>query len=205
MYIKKLSLLFIHIPKTAGQSITEALLNYENKSFDVWAIDQRNLDPNYGPPQKPHMTIDEYEKFTDIDLNNTKIFTVVRNPLDRLWSEYNFAHYCNMDWNQFLIRVINDEFIDNYQMGADNKRHILPQSDFINDKYKVRILRFEHLKNDWHKMLRDWNLPNIELPHRNKNEINTHFKYYEMFTNNQKKSIIDLYADDFKNFGYIND
>lgn len=87
--------LFVHIPKTGGTSVRIALeANYENS----WL---RN------PSRIHHDTIQELKQYNRID-QNTKVFTIVRNPYSRAVSYYfHFMNHSNiqLSFEQFLLMV----------------------------------------------------------------------------------------------------
>ena len=87
-------LVFLHIPKTAGTSIEQALGLYgpwdqENqvtgfgliRSRDLLA---RNLSSNF----LQHLTLPELEKLFPEALEGAELFTVVRDPWSRLLSSF---------------------------------------------------------------------------------------------------------------------
>ena len=83
MYSRKQKIIFIHIPRTAGTSIAWALKEYSD-DFQ-YPIDERNN-------LTQHWTYDEYKnelkKKYNEDINDYFVFTIVRNPWDRLISHF---------------------------------------------------------------------------------------------------------------------
>ena len=201
MYCQKYNLLFIHIPKTGGQSITQYFLSFsgipwkDRKRFYIFPQGNREL----GPPQTAHFTIDEYYKndFLSDDVIDRAIkFSVVRNPWDRIWSEYNFswAHLCS--WDDFFFHFPNYIY-DDYQSGQDLLRHIKPQVEFLNDD--VQILKFENLASDFSALCLNHDLPNVQLPMMNNSGV---CDYFDMYNSEKIKIVGDFYAEDIDAFNY---
>jgi hypothetical protein len=114
--------LFVHVPKTAGVSVLQALYG------------------NYG---MGHMSIREYEEVLRPSyLYNAFCFTVVRNPWDRLHSAYHFlkkggwpgtrdAEYAEMLRNCRSF----EHFVLDYLGREDIRKvdHFRPATDFLTD------------------------------------------------------------------------
>ena len=194
-------LLFVHIPKCAGTSIEKTLNMYQPY------LTPANTDIMFGVTNDnivlQSLCLEYYEKFIEKKLiDECKIFTVVRNPYDRILSDYTWF---NRGFNSILNFIIfikkilsttNKEKIMNFN-GKYLLNHILPQNEYINNtKYDVKILKFESLNEDFSKLF-----PNKNLCHVNKT---SHLHYLEFFKDKPKciKLINEIYDDDFKYFGY---
>ena len=71
--------IFIHIPKTAGRSITNAL----SSKYDIELIPNNDTETdNY------HSTIHHAKQL--VDTSKYHVFSIVRNPYDRVCSYFNF-------------------------------------------------------------------------------------------------------------------
>ena len=201
MYSKKFNLLFIHIPKTAGQSITKHFLDLEGIAWEDlhrYHVFQHD-NPEHGPPQSAHFTLQEYYQndfLSDEIIDNAIKFAIVRNPFDRLWSEYNYywAHLCS--WDHFF-ELFPKWMFDDHETGRDALRHIKPQNEFIDDR--VEVLRFENLKSDFYSFCVKHNLPNRELPMINISGVD---KFINKYDNKKIKAVQDYYAKDIEQFGY---
>ncbi len=202
MYSGRFNLLFIHIPKTAGQSIAKHFMQIEGIPWEHRRdyLMFPNGDPRHGPPQVAHFTLEEYY-MTDLipnDVIDRAIkFTVIRNPWARLWSEYNYhwAHICS--WDRFFD-YFPDMIFDDHKTGRDALRHIKPQNEFLAEG--IEILRFERLTEDFAAFCRRHNLPNRGLP--TENGSGKSGAYREMFDGAKADAVFDFYHEDIKRFGY---
>ena len=90
-YYREQNWLFIHIPKTAGTSISQALFGSD-----------------FG-----HCTVDHYEIFSPKRFHNYFKFAFVRNPWDRFLSAYKFLNKGGMysvdkNWADIHFSEFND-------------------------------------------------------------------------------------------------
>lgn len=188
-YFKDLNLLFIHIPRTGGTSL------------DTYFADKCNVILNedilFGGSLNHCKLKDLYNNF-NIDFNNIKIITVVRNPYDRIISDLFFYKLINTNMNS--NEVYNNVY--NFLKTDENKyaNHKLPQylyllnNNIIDDK--IIIMKTETLKEDMIK--------NGYIDFNNK--VNVTFKDkidYMTLLNKQSIELINTYyAKDFEYFNY---
>lgn len=96
------NVLFIHIPKTGGTSVEHYLsekyslpLNHKN----LYGIIQNNEYININSSLQ-HLSFKEIiknKKYFNLDLKNLKIFTIVRNPYDRIISQLFFDGFLKIN------------------------------------------------------------------------------------------------------------
>jgi hypothetical protein len=198
-YNLKNKLFFIHIPKTAGSSIETVLGMKEDSCF--YSTD-RFKDVFKTSPQ--HLT------YTQIaSIFNTRMFdffTVVRNPYDRLVSEYKYIlSGKNIYWEPYKIQDF-DLFVETvFNLPAscifdlfDN--HFASQSSYLTEaEANIKIFKYENLEK-----LRLWlsskTGSDVKLPHE-KNSKKMHYSFYYKY----KRTIdmvSELYSEDLKNFNY---
>lgn len=84
MIIIEKKIIFIHPGKSGGTTIEKHLNNF----FEYQNIGKRNLSEN-NQYKRTHASLSEISLF--IDINDYFKFTIVRNPISRLWSLYNFS------------------------------------------------------------------------------------------------------------------
>lgn len=191
-------LLFIHIPKCAGTSIAKSLNIYDD-----------NFPPNMNVLYGIHdnivlqsLCLEYYDKYINDDIKLYNIFTCVRNPYERVLSDYMWANrgFSNiLDFCKFIKKTVQTK--DKYEfMKYDHKyyiNHILPQYEYINNTdLNVTVLHLENINEEFNNLF-----PNISLCHENKTN---HIDYKLFFKNKHKciEIINDVYKIDFEKFGY---
>lgn len=165
---------FIHIPKTAGQSIEHVFL--ENAGLDWESREPMLLRENtcsrVGPPRLSHLLGSEYVKYRYLSqelFDNYFKFAIVRDPWARTASFYHYMGYANkMSFKKF-VRLLPAE------MESNKRWFIRPQADYVYSKNGELLVdyvgRFEALQNSLDVVLGRLNIPLQHLPHINK--INT--------------------------------
>ena len=94
-----------------------------------------------------------------------KIFTVVRDPYERFWSELAYRRLPPPNRFPFSMRVSARTLAflaeKRYSILRDLNCHMRPQSDFIDgqSRDRVEILRFENLEKDFTALRLKWHLP----------------------------------------------
>jgi len=213
--------LFIHIPKVAGQSIEtvfleRAGLNWQQRGSMLL---KPNNNPNLGPPRLAHLTAQEYVKLGYVsanEFNNMFSFTFVRNPWERLASEYCYRKY-PFSFKDFLFNHFPQAADDDYQQGLDLYRHILPQTDFVYDQQNKLLVdfvgRFECLDKDFAEVTKLITGKNLALPHNNKTSVNKIQKllqlarqkktdYRDLYDQESQAWVAKLYQRDIELLGY---
>lgn len=196
--------LYIHIPKTGGSSIERAFADVGYRT--------RYRDGRVGPtswnsirrctPQ--HMHREMLEMILRVDQFDG-VFTVVRDPLARIRSEYLWRHRHDdfgvdgrsvEKWTaRTLRRYGKDPFI------FDN--HIRPQVDFLLDR--ALVFRFEDGLDAMAATLnKKWKLglPE-ELPRLREGATATKYSSRDVeVTDRTRRLVTDFYRDDYERFGY---
>jgi len=134
------SILFIHIPKSAGSSVER--IGAEAGWSESFSIRGKSLrDIFYFKASLQHLHAEALSKLFYFDRFDS-IFTIVRNPFSRFKSEYYWQRsqlITNLgvdDWvRDTLARYENDNHI------YDN--HIRPQVDFIPDCQGLEVFKLE--------------------------------------------------------------
>jgi hypothetical protein len=169
MISNKHKCLFIHIPKTAGQSVERIFLSlngldWENRSS---LLLKKNTSIVNAPPRLSHLTAAQYvslEFLSPTDFMEYYKFSVVRNPWDRVVSIYKYLQY-----NRFMGF---EQFIDQLpRLRKVNPMFFMDQWDYLYVDGQIavnRICRFENLQNDFDKVMDDLGIPRLTLPHTNK-------------------------------------
>jgi hypothetical protein len=182
----KKDFVFIHIPKTAGTSITKII----------------------GEPFQKHNTAKVViDTIGRKQWENAYKFSVVRNPWDKVHSWYKFR--VMHDQSKMKSRPISfkDWVACTYGEPKDpyyyyRAREFMPQVEWWKNENDViemdRIIRFENLAEEFNEVA---NIVGIEskLPHINKTESTNYRDHYDEET---KKIIEDWFREDIEMFGY---
>lgn len=177
------AVLFVHIPKTAGSSISKIL---NEKNLDNWKREwPRHHDPY------------SYLKEANLIDDSVFSFAVVRNPYTRTYSCYKQYNKTNQTDISF------SEYLNNIKQGKISPisplLHI-PQSFYVIDQDIIqvdRIYKFENLKEleeelEW--TLGFYNVGNYVVE-----------SYIEDYTDEAIDMVQDFYSSDFINFAYSKD
>ncbi len=160
--------LFVHVPKTAGMSIEHFFLARLGLTWAQRAplLLKGNDDPARGPPRLEHLGAAEYVRLGYVSraqFDTYFKFAFVRNPWDRLVSEYKYRGYpVKVDFKTYLFkRFPAPGWTDLYC-------HVVPQYDFLHDE-SGRLLvdfvgRYERLQEDFDRVCVRLGIPPEPLP-----------------------------------------
>lgn len=223
--------IFIHIPKVAGTSIISVFADPDPVGLPTQAFP---FDPDgagkFDPPP-PHLRAGDYVKYglvTREQFDAYFKFAFVRNPWDRLVSEYKYRlHPHRYDFKTFLFHHFpRPSWTDRYC-------HVLPQYDFLYDQDGRCLVdfvgRFENLQQDFDEVCRRLGIPPRPIPHDNpsqsilkrrrenglcdtvkafvsvltpKSRRNTFLHYRDYYDDESRVFVGELYKMDIKEFGY---
>ena len=199
-YYKQKNLLFIHIPKTGGTIIENQIKNIYKQSL-YSGYSNSLLNSPYNKKSLQHQFYTTIYKFKDklnINFDNIKIFSIVRNPYDRTISDLFWLKLIKKD---FTAEQVYNTIKNNYLDRDDLDNHNKPQYKFITDENSeliknIKIFKTEtlnKLNNELNKFL-GFNI-NIK-----QNDVN---KDYSRYLNENSISLInDFYKKDFQLFNY---
>jgi hypothetical protein len=177
---------FIHITKCAGTSIENAakekgiLWGRFHQEYKFW-----------------HQV---FPKVKDTVINKYDWFTVVRNPYDRILSEYHCKwggigsknpHHTKQQMNAYLIRKINRR-----KASGD---HYTEQYLYLHPTVPIHILKFENLATEFDALMSHYNIQGITLTRENSS---TKFFTVSDFSPELIALINRVYDKDFEIFGY---
>lgn len=180
--------IFIHVSKTGGTSIEHAL----NPNVSLDYSDNSNTTGNTAFKDK-HWSALKYKRECPKEYESYFKFAFVRNPWDRLVSNYKWLVYIGKEQLDFKDWIINPTWGFNAylysRMLCDNNGNKMV--DFIG--------KFENLQEDFNTVCEKIGIPCQQLPHKNK----TDHKHYTKYYNNETRQIVaERYAKDIKCFGY---
>lgn len=187
-------ILFIHIPKTGGTSISEWLRTLGKMRMH-----------GYTPALRTHAQHLTYSDFVDLLGRDyfTYAFAVVRNPYDRLYSEYKMrcalnkkdGLFDNPKFDTWVQTQLSNTEKNRYHLDS----HLRPQSDFLGEK--LNIFRFEDgVGQIMEAVSRALDLePPTTIPHRVRSERTESGPILESST---LLRVNEFYRNDFQRLGY---
>jgi hypothetical protein len=190
MISHKYGYIFVHVPKCGGTS-------FEKFLFEIEGVSRPDYLGNLSKENKRKYFLDHrknqvhcFHSEIDITLREEYFsFSIVRNPFDRVVSEYTWdPQFKNISFLDFL--------------NMQNKwqpRHKNAQVDFM-DKHLNFIGRFENLQDDFNTICDKIGIPQRELPHKNKGK---HKHYTEYYDDETREIVAEKYAKDLECFGYV--
>lgn len=185
--------IFIHVPKTGGNSIKQAFNMTGHFHSPVSKLGDWGISPE---------TQTKYTKLA-----------FVRNPWDRLVSCYEYFRSGGMQ-NKHDLHIKN-----NYINGHDTfesfvlkspllngnvewweRMHFEPQAYYI-DRPVDYIGKFENIENDFKEFRKRINAPCVNLPHINKTPSDRK-KYIEYYNTHTVDHVYKLYEKDINTYNY---
>jgi len=193
MISHKLKFIFIHIPKTSGNSLSLFLKDF---------IDNKVLQKSSNMGEKQgisilcekkkecikHVDIKYYENTYGEKINDYFKFTIVRNPYDRMLSFYFFSKGKNnqkFKRNQYINFIKkNESFQYKY---IDNTFYIIHFENLINELKNIECFK---------KIVDFNNYPTLNASSNSKRNYN------EIYDKELKDLVFNKYKKDFELFGY---
>jgi hypothetical protein len=222
--------LFVHIPKTAGMSVEQVFLDLMGLTWKSRAslLLGRNDDPRLGQPKLEHLKAGEYvsgEHLTAGQFGSYFKFSFVRNPWDRIVSEYKYRGYpVRVDFKTYLFEHLPAPG------WTDMYCHIIPQYDFLHDESGKLLVdfvgRYETLQADFDTVRARLGIPATALPWVNRSlewrrltsfrelrrqlrralwsleRKHTFAHYTEYYDDESREFVTRLYRKDIETFGY---
>jgi len=190
--------LFVHIQKTAGNSIQSSLRDYSEDQLVPLRKEQDGIErfglrnPNYNI--KKHSTLAEYrDALGNAQFGNLYKFTCVRNPWDRMVSYYFTPTQSpeTWDWKKFRKMIFKAVSVADY-LRLDN----CEQDPFANVDY---IMRFENLADDFRTVCGTLGISPATLPQYNRSNRKHYSKYYD---DELRELVHTRFAEEIERFGY---
>jgi len=190
--------LFVHIPKTAGNSIQSVLRDYSEDELVALRGEQDGVErfglrnPKY--KVKKHSTLAEYRAaLGDAEFGRLYKFICVRNPWDRMVSYYFTPTQKAEVRNRKKFRKI----ISSALSVADYLRLDQGEEDpFGNVDY---IMRFENLADDFRTVCAALDISPMKLPQYNRSDREHYSKYYD---DDLRELVRVRFAAEIERFGY---
>ncbi|NQS99523.1 MAG: sulfotransferase family 2 domain-containing protein, partial [Candidatus Omnitrophica bacterium] len=185
--------LFIHVPKTGGNSIQNILRDYSEDDIVVLYKHQDGFERfevrNSKYNIKKHSTISHYKSVLDFDIYRSLFkFATIRNPWDMMISFYFSPHRGVTEWDRdnFLALmntvpnlrkfICEESLIDRVlkKLGAQKytvKKQLDADIDFV--------MKFERIEQDFKVICEKLDIPHSPLPKRNASTRTHYSKYYD--------------------------
>lgn len=211
MLLKNNKIIFLHIGKCAGTSIEQHLLNkYTDIVFKQLKVTEPNYEYMFGYEPKygcylQHADINLYKKI-GFNLKDYFVFTIVRNPYNRLFSAYCYNFDIKQDdkdiYTKFNDFVHNDlKRYYNYNKGYTvNHFGEMNKYTHLEDYVVNKIVKFERLYEE---------LDFIEFKDDNRRPAKTNASmfynnYMEAYDQKSLSVVNTIYEKDFELYNYKN-
>lgn len=185
--------IFVHVPKTAGTSMSRAI---------------------FGGPGAGHTDVRGYQLgLSKSEWQGFYSFAFVRNPWDRCFSAYRYLKSGNLNKNNLAWSSRNLEKSKNFSdfickfLNAETmvQNHVFrPQFRYIctvGNRISVDFVgKFERIEEDFNRVLSKLERQSIGLPKLNKS--GPPFNYQEHYSPEAAEKVSELYATDIELFGY---
>ena len=190
--------LFVHIPKTAGNSIQSVLRDYSEDELVALRGEQDGIErfglrnPKY--KIKKHSTLAEYRAaLGEMEFGSLFKFTCIRNPWDRMVSYYFTPTQNTSAWDRKKFRKAIVKLLP----VADYLRLDKGGGDpFANVNY---IMRFENLADDFRAVCAALDISPAPLPRYNRSHREHYSKYYD---DELRELVGARFAAEIERFGY---
>ena len=204
---------FIHIPKNGGSYISDILSKYygfknyylqrpDHKIFCLGKDDSVDKHEN-----KVHGTLMYYKtsnylnNIMKMDIkkwNNYFIFTVIRDPYERIVSGWNYVNKYNIPFDNYLNINYNASSYNYWHVFMSQTRHLIDTNGKIKMSY---ICKLENLEDDLKIVLNMIGINNIiHTPFKKNSKSHNNYKTYYSDEILDKVNII--MNEDFKTFDY---
>ena len=185
--------LFIHVPKTGGNSIQNILRDYSEDDIVTLAKHQDGVERFEVRNSKfnitKHSALSHYKSVLDSNTYRSLFkFATIRNPWDMMISFYFSPHKGATEWdrNDFLTLVNSVPTLRHYICERSFIERTLAkiglQRPIGNKKIDTDIdylIRFERLNNDFKVVCEKLDIPHSPLPKRNSSDREHYSKYYD--------------------------
>ena len=180
MIFEERKVIFVHYPKTGGNSIQDALREWSSDQIIVAAdyqdgVERFEVSNIYDEKLHKHSTLQDYYNSIGEDLFNYTIFINIRNPYDRMVSFFfsphrRVQHFNRDEFAEFIATVPTIEnFIDLKILHAGSCK--IPSN--------INFLVFEELNRGFETMCECLGLRGVTLPHRNASVRGDYRNYYD--------------------------
>ncbi|MEP2784234.1 MAG: sulfotransferase family 2 domain-containing protein [Pseudoruegeria sp.] len=209
--------IFVHIPKTAGMSVTDAFGKYGRPQERSLLRSLSRRLPFKEVPAKAHFRVHEavnkmIDKMGRPAFDSFHSFSVIRNPYDHAVSHYEYMKQFRIKATAEKVAQMSFEQYLTYRIkppaGKDTIFARMPgQMYYLADnKGEVavnRLVRFEALNDELYQLADDLKLPDFSLRHVNKTKSKTDKKPFQSYYSAETAEMVrHIYSEDFAKLGY---
>ena len=190
---------FIHIPKNAGTTI-ENVANDKNIKWGRFKPEHRN---KVGTKKCTYWHVPPKHFYLNNYYDSDDTFCVIRDPRDRMVSEYSYRHKGQTDknnkndMNKWLRENMNEENVYNGGLNC----HFVPQHEYIynddNERTCNHILKFDNLTSEFNDLMKKKNVDVRLSDNKKDNKSNFNLTIDDIDDENMQK-IFKLYKKDFE-------
>ncbi|WP_232420216.1 sulfotransferase family 2 domain-containing protein [Nitrosococcus watsonii] len=190
--------IFVHIPKTAGNAMQNALSSYSEDTIvasgNKDGVHRFGLYSLYGTTK--HSTLTDYFFALGAEAFWSKRkFTCIRNPWDRAISFYFSPHHKNYSWNRdkFIRMLDKIHPMTTFLRLPDHVANTEP------DQNVDLIIRYEDLHKGFSKLCDILGISRRSLLVLNKGNRKSYFEYYD---SELIQIVAERFREDIEVFGY---
>ncbi len=199
--------IFIHIPKTAGNTIQEALLPYSDD--EKTTAHHQDGTERFGisgaiTPRKHAMLLDYERALGRQELTRFIKFCVIRNPWDRAISNYLSPHRWmerrGAEYVQMPPKWDEERFVE---LLADMKPAIAYMKNSRGEPEIDHVIHFERLVEDFRSICSLLNIADVTDDLRHRNRAATDFDRGQFYRSPRAvKAVADTMAEDIARWHY---
>lgn len=211
MICRRRRFIFIHTPRTGGQSIEHVLFpgytfsdREDREHLHGWHVSLGWLN---------HLTAEETIARGGVDSELAGafcMFAFVRNPWERLVSEYCWKFPdAEVSFRDFIFAVAdggNPRVVTRYRSRRAYEQHVRPQSEYLfcasGNLMVDELGRYERVEEDFRRICSQIGVGKVSLPYMNASRHAPYPDYYDAET---RRVASRLYAEDLDNFAYVFD
>lgn len=191
--------LFVHVPKTGGNSLQSVLQPYSDDRLVATPPRDGREDFGVKGPITPakHASLADYRALVPEDVfSSLFVFSIARNPWERAISQY----FGPVRWQ--ASGGIPSWSPDDFASFVGNLRSVVSMTSLDGRTGLDFTLRFERLEEDSAELLHRLGLPARELPHRNRGLAPRSWTSYYESHPELVQTVANHLADDIDAFGY---
>lgn len=212
------SFIFVHVPKTAGSSITMMLSAYgRDYQRSIWrSISRRS--PFKEKPENAHFRIHApadsiARKLSRPVYDSFNSFAVVRNPFDHAVSHFEYMkqyrskrvaeNFAKMNFEEYLAeRMKKPSLMVPFFARLPDQSYFLASN--TGEMLVKTLIKFENLDAEMDAFADKVTLPKLDLQRVNFTTSRSKKRPYQSYFNTTtQEMVLKLYDRDFDNFGYV--